>query len=235
MSGTLRLAETSTLNMSAVEMFFGALVAITGIALFYLGKGSGQSRFIVFGQTVELSTPALVIIILGCGIFVLPVVLPIWLPDQHAASSDAASPSSKPPVRAEAKDPATKPPRTDGAYMTTVPGITAEITKFAYQDATVSIEIIFHNASGHDATFCTRVDAWRITDEVNPRACGWPLLGSSGNAVCSDSNQEEMTPGDSAIATVDMNCPAGRDDTWSFYAPELKQLAKGLRFSREAR
>lgn len=205
-------------------MAFGALIAAAGVVLFYLEKGSGQNRFVLWGQTIEVATPALVIIILGCGIVVLPPLLPFLVGPQPPVPSPEPHPVPKSP------GPETVSRQTKTAYWTTTPGVSAQITKFAYRSGTASIEITFRNMTDHDSNFCTQPDTWRITDELNHVSCGWPLSSSSGSAICDGADWKEMRPGDAVVASAEIRCPTGRYDTWSFYAPDLKQVAQKLRF-----
>lgn len=59
-----------------IVMAFGAFVAVAGFVIWYLRKESGENEIVILGQKAKLSAPALVVILLGCVIFVLPVVLP---------------------------------------------------------------------------------------------------------------------------------------------------------------
>jgi hypothetical protein len=227
--------------MSVIQMIFGALVTAIGVALFYLNKGSGQNRFVIFGQTIEVSTPALVIIILGCAIFILPAILPLWL---------APSPSPLPPAQTELKGQErlqdtpkkleklveAKRSQKELARETIKPGVVARITEFALQNGAAVVEITFTNTGQYDANFCTRPNSWYITDEINDVrygvSYGGPLLSSGGSAICGTPDWKQMGPGSSAKAIATIKCETGADDSWSLYVPELKQLARGLRFER---
>jgi hypothetical protein len=59
----------------ALMMAFGALVAVAGLALLYFRKEQGENRIKLFGQEFQISTPALVVFLVGCGIFILPSVI----------------------------------------------------------------------------------------------------------------------------------------------------------------
>jgi hypothetical protein len=58
-----------------IMMLFGALVAAAGLALLYLRREQAESRIRLFGQEFQISTPALVVLLVGCGIFILPSVI----------------------------------------------------------------------------------------------------------------------------------------------------------------
>lgn len=66
--------------MSAVEqivvMAFGAGLSFVGLWLSFRTKEHARNRLKVLGQEFDLSTPGLVVLVLGCGIFVLPFFLP---------------------------------------------------------------------------------------------------------------------------------------------------------------
>jgi hypothetical protein len=81
----------------AVVMTFGVLVAGTGLLLLFLRKEQGENRIKLFGQEFQISTPALVVFLVGCGVFIIPLVLPIQ--NQVVASfghSDGPLPSPDP-------------------------------------------------------------------------------------------------------------------------------------------
>jgi hypothetical protein len=205
--------------MTSVQVFFlmlfGALIAAVGIALFYMGKGSGQNRLILFGQTFEVSTPALVIVILGCGMFVMPALLPLR----------DAKPDPGPIPR-----PTPDPVRGPRVRQTTTEGVSAELVEFSRKDDIATIRVTFLNTTDHDMDFCTRPDAWKIIDNSNSAAFGWPLLSSGGDAICDASDWHQMRPHKSLNAWARIRCPSGYNDIWSFYSPDLTQLLGGLRF-----
>jgi len=66
----------------ALLMMFGALVAVAGLALLYFRKEQAENRIKLFGQEFQISTPALVVFLAGCAIFVLPSV--VQMPSQPA-------------------------------------------------------------------------------------------------------------------------------------------------------
>jgi hypothetical protein len=199
-------------------MLFGALIAAAGIALFYIGKGSGQNRLILFGQTFEVSTPALVIVILGCGVFVMPALLPL--------REKTESPEKG------VVDKRTVPELVHGPRVrqTTTEGVSAKLTEFSFKDDIATLRVMFSNTTDHDVDFCTRPDAWKIIDNSNPAACGWPLLASGGDAICDTDGWHQMQPRGSLSAWARMRCPSGHNDIWSFYSPDFKQMVDGLRF-----
>jgi hypothetical protein len=56
----------------ALVMVFGALLALAGLLLLVFRKDHGQNKIRVLGQEFEISTPALVVFLAGCVIFVIP-------------------------------------------------------------------------------------------------------------------------------------------------------------------
>jgi len=68
----------------AIVMAFGALVAVAGLALLYFRKEQAENRIKLFGQEFQISTPALVVFLVGCGVFILPSV--IQMPNQPVFS-----------------------------------------------------------------------------------------------------------------------------------------------------
>jgi hypothetical protein len=61
----------------AVVMLFGALMAVAGLALLYARREQAENRIRLFGQEFQISTPALVVFLAGCAIFILPSVMQI--------------------------------------------------------------------------------------------------------------------------------------------------------------
>jgi hypothetical protein len=60
-----------------IVLGFGAVITIAGLLLQTIYRtDTGQSRVKVFGQEVEIPTPALVVFLAGCGIFALPFFFP---------------------------------------------------------------------------------------------------------------------------------------------------------------
>jgi hypothetical protein len=58
-------------------MVFGAVIAIAGLLLLFLRKEQAQNKIKLFGQEFEISTPALVVFLAGCAVFVMPLVISI--------------------------------------------------------------------------------------------------------------------------------------------------------------
>jgi hypothetical protein len=60
-----------------IVMSFGVLVAVAGLALLFFRKEQAENRIKLFGQEFQISTPALVVFLVGCSIFTLPSVIQI--------------------------------------------------------------------------------------------------------------------------------------------------------------
>ena len=67
-----------------IPLIFGTVLAIAGIVLLFLKRENGQNRIKFFGQEFQLSTPALVVFLVGCAIFIMPffIAKPVQ-PTQH--------------------------------------------------------------------------------------------------------------------------------------------------------
>jgi hypothetical protein len=93
----------------AIVMAFGALVAVAGLALLYFRKEQAENRIKLFGQEFQISTPALVVFLAGCGVFILPSVIQIQNPTvfsfQWPWSSDGREPSGSFPTNSEEHEP----------------------------------------------------------------------------------------------------------------------------------
>ena|SRR5215468_6172133 len=59
----------------ALLMAFGALVAVVALALLYFRKEQAENRIKLFGQEFQISTPALVVFLVGCAILILPSIM----------------------------------------------------------------------------------------------------------------------------------------------------------------
>jgi hypothetical protein len=59
----------------ALVMSFGALVAAAGLALLFFRREQAENRIKIFGQEFQISTPALVVFLVGCSIFILPPII----------------------------------------------------------------------------------------------------------------------------------------------------------------
>jgi|SRR5215471_9324475 len=65
------------ISLFAVVMTFGVLVAGCGLVLLFLRKEQGENKIKLFGQEFQISTPALVVFLAGCAVFVVPLVIPV--------------------------------------------------------------------------------------------------------------------------------------------------------------
>ncbi|GGX93583.1 hypothetical protein GCM10007160_21480 [Litchfieldella qijiaojingensis] len=65
------------ITLQTIVMVFGAVVASTGLVLLFLRTEQAQNKIKLLGQEFEISTPALVVFLAGCIVFVVPLVIPI--------------------------------------------------------------------------------------------------------------------------------------------------------------
>jgi len=63
------------ISQLALFMAFGALVAVVGLALLYFRKEQAENRIKLFGQELQISTPASVVFLAACAIFILRSVI----------------------------------------------------------------------------------------------------------------------------------------------------------------
>jgi hypothetical protein len=61
----------------AIVACFGALVSGIGLVLLFLRKEQARNRIRLFGQDLQISTPDLVVFLVGSAIFILPLIMPI--------------------------------------------------------------------------------------------------------------------------------------------------------------
>ncbi len=101
-----------TSTQQTVVMVFGALIALAGLVFYFYRKEEGKNRVQVLGQEFEVSTPALVIFLAGCLIFVLPFVVP-------ASAEQRAGPVNGSPTPQDTlRPPLPSPPITSAADTT---------------------------------------------------------------------------------------------------------------------
>jgi hypothetical protein len=63
-------------TVQAIVMVFGAVTAGAGLVLMFMRQEGGRNTIKIMGQEFEISTPALVVFLSGCMIFVLPLLRP---------------------------------------------------------------------------------------------------------------------------------------------------------------
>jgi hypothetical protein len=66
-----------TVSLYALVMTFGALVAVAGLVLLFTRQDQGQSRIKIFNWEFQVSTPALVVFLAGCALFIILPALQI--------------------------------------------------------------------------------------------------------------------------------------------------------------
>lgn len=92
------------MDQQMLTMAFGAMVAVAGIVIFiFKQQEPGTNTVQILGFEVTLSTPGLVIFVVGSGIFVLPLLLqetadPISPPAPQPTASTQPTASSQPPA-----------------------------------------------------------------------------------------------------------------------------------------
>jgi hypothetical protein len=67
----------ATVTLQTMVMAFGAVIASAGLVLLFLRKEQAENKIKLLGQEFEISTPALVVFLAGCFVFVMPLVIPI--------------------------------------------------------------------------------------------------------------------------------------------------------------
>jgi hypothetical protein len=67
----------ATVTLQTMVMAFGAVIASAGLVLLFLRKEQTENKIKLLGQEFEISTPALVVFLAGCFMFVMPLVVPI--------------------------------------------------------------------------------------------------------------------------------------------------------------
>jgi hypothetical protein len=103
-----------TITLRTFIMAFGFLVTATGLLLFIFRNEQAQNRIKILGQEFEISTPALVVFLAGCALFVMPLFLN--LENSEIRIGSTSSPSDVGPSRkgSESDKPATTLIPTEG-------------------------------------------------------------------------------------------------------------------------
>ena len=65
-----------------VAMTFGIVIAFIGLILFFFRPEEGKNRIKLFGLDFEISKSAIIVFLVGCGVFSMPFVLPVLLPEK---------------------------------------------------------------------------------------------------------------------------------------------------------
>jgi hypothetical protein len=88
-----------TVTLQTIVMAFGAAIASAGLVLLFFRKEQAENKIKLLGQEFEISTPALVVFLAGCFVFVMPLVLPLKNLDKPMViiSQNREHPSPVPP------------------------------------------------------------------------------------------------------------------------------------------
>jgi hypothetical protein len=75
-------------------MLFGTAVAVAGLVLLFLrGHDAAESSFELFGQKIQLTSTGLVVLIVGCVLFLTPFYLPMEI--RHGTVNSPAAPEGR--------------------------------------------------------------------------------------------------------------------------------------------
>src|SRR5437879_5851662 len=89
-----------TNSQQAIVMTFGAMIAVAGLVLLFYRTEEGKNRIKLFGQEIEISTPGVLVFLVGSGIFVMPFVLPLQkLRDDGLPSAPVTAPVTVAPLK----------------------------------------------------------------------------------------------------------------------------------------
>jgi hypothetical protein len=140
-----------------IAMAFGAAVAVSGVALMLRGhRDSGRNAIEIWGQKIEISTPALVVFLVGSAIFVGPFFFepPRW--------SRTLWPSPK-----VGRDPENTGPdsRKQQGFQTNTPGVVAEVTDFSMTGALANLSFRFSGVGENPAILCINPEKSTLIDE----------------------------------------------------------------------
>ena len=99
--------------MNWAVMGFGAVVALLGLGLMYFGNQKGRNTIKAFGAEFVLSTPALVVFVVGAAILVLPFVRPM---EENSPETASVSSQNEPSVTyVDSVTPDAASPKTTGS------------------------------------------------------------------------------------------------------------------------
>jgi hypothetical protein len=166
-------------TLQAFVMAFGALIASAGLVLLFLRKEQAQNKIKLLGQEFEISTPALVVFLAGCTVFVMPLVAPIKNLDRPMViigPQVREHPPSEP-----GKEPPNGQARPTGE-QTIFEGVVANVTRFEKSGDLVTLELTLQNTMPHTVSFC--VEPWdsKLIDEGTGES--WKELHYGGAVPC---------------------------------------------------
>lgn len=78
-----------------IAMGFGIAMAFLGLILFFFRPEEGKNRIKLFGIELEISKSALIIFLVGCGVFAMPFLLPVLLPEKKVVQEGKTSTAIK--------------------------------------------------------------------------------------------------------------------------------------------
>lgn len=206
-----------------IAMAFGAAVAVSGLALMLLGhRDSGRNAIEIWGQKIELSTPALAVFLVGSAIFVMPFFLsreaPLsWSRTQWTAPKASAAPEDTP----DSGDPRSLQP----VFETNASGIVAELTDFSMAGELASLS--FRVVARQSGALCIEPENATLMDEQTGQE--WNPVSFSKASECKFylAGQREA---------IWMHFPTGSAAQTTFTArvPGIADPVKGLRLAKPA-
>jgi hypothetical protein len=158
-------------TLQAFVMTFGALIAIAGLVLLFFRKELAQTKIKIWTHELEISTPALVVFLTGCAVFVMPLVVPIKNLDRPIII--IGTPTNGPP-----------PPNGSQAGAETIfEGVLVNVTRFEKSDDLVTLELTLQNRTRDTVPFCVEPYRAKLIDEGTGKS--WTELHYGGVVSCS--------------------------------------------------
>jgi hypothetical protein len=180
----LRDEDKAGLNMivtlEAFVLTFGALIAFAGLVLLFLRKEQSQNKIKLFGQEFEISTPALVVFLTGCAVFVMPLVAPIKNLGRAIVTIGIPTdvhkngPLNGPPLP--------NSPSPQAKAQTIFEGVVANVTRFEKNDDLVTLELTLQNTTPDTVSFCVEPTKAKLIDEGTGNS--WYQRHSGGKVSC---------------------------------------------------
>jgi hypothetical protein len=181
------------ITLQAFVMAFGALIASAGLVLLFLRKEQAQNKIKLLGQEFEISTPALVVFLAGCTVFVMPLVVPIKNLDKPVV---IIGPQAREHLSEEHEQERRNGQPQPAGAQTIFEGVVANVTHFEKIGDLVTLELTLQNTMPHTVAFC--IEPWnaKLIDEGTGES--WNELHYGGTVPCF--NKGNLASGKSHIA-----------------------------------
>ena len=150
-----------------LSMAFDAAVALAGLVLlFRRDEGVAGNKFKAFGLEFEITTPALVVFLAGCGLFVLPHFLPPkpTTPNAPPRVSETATAKGPPATASPQRRDGTATDQAEG-HTTDWAGVFATVDRFSLSNDVLTLEMRYTSRATEELLALVNPQEFRLVDE----------------------------------------------------------------------